>query len=418
MFHRDAVTTVGSQVGIQIIGLVTGIVVARWLGPIGRGELAAIIAWVSMLTYFGNMGLPVAYTYAAAREPSRAYQLLGNELIAVLIQWPTLIIIGLVVLWLAFHGHNQHLIGLAAIYLCLYVPLNLVTIYTNSIQQGLGRYNGFNAVRLCVPISYLAGIAALAVLGHRTVAGVLSANIFGNFITLVLALSLVIPLAQKVGSTNRVFSLSALLQDARYGISAHLGSIQPFNALRVDVLILSLLVTNHDLGLYMIALAGAGLIRAQGTALGMVVMPEVAKHNSREEQRKIIKQFGVYAVLLGAFMAAVVFIWAMPLIKFIYGDAFAGAASTLRLLVLVAICASLYRILSDGLRGMGQPLAATIAELLSLLVGAPAIYVLGSIRGIDGAAIGVGLASFASLFAALVAIFRPVSHTLKGEIRA
>ena len=43
MVRKSALITLGSQGGIQLIGLPTGILVARYLGPEGRGELATVI---------------------------------------------------------------------------------------------------------------------------------------------------------------------------------------------------------------------------------------------------------------------------------------------------------------------------------------------------------------------------------------
>jgi O-antigen/teichoic acid export membrane protein len=72
--RADAILTLGAQFAIQLVGLITGVLAARYLGPSGRGELATVIVWVTMIVYVGNLGLPVAYTYAAAREPERIRQ--------------------------------------------------------------------------------------------------------------------------------------------------------------------------------------------------------------------------------------------------------------------------------------------------------------------------------------------------------
>lgn len=407
--RRNSLITLGGQLGIQAIGLVTGILVARFLGPDSRGELAAVIAWVSMVSYLGNLGLPVAYTYAAAREPDRSRQLMGNGLLAVLVQWPALILVGLAVLTLSLSHYEAQTQQLAVIYLCLYVPLNLLTLYINAIQQGGGQYGRFNAVRLCVPVSYLAGLTVLLLADRMTVGGALAANLFSNLATLLLSLILVAPLVRTRQEGHKLFNIAALKGDLRYGLSAHLGTIQPFDGLRVDVLLLTLLLTAHDLGIYMAALAGAALIKAQGIALGMVVMPEVAKRANHKAQRMIVMRFAGFALLLGTLTGAVAFIWAEQLVGLIYGEKFTGAASTLRILVLGAIVASLYRVLADGLRGMGQPISGTVAELVSLAVGVPAILLLASSDGADGAAIAVALASVGALAVAVRALLRTSS---------
>ncbi|MDY6828718.1 MAG: oligosaccharide flippase family protein [Pseudomonadota bacterium] len=405
MARKSAFITLGTQVGIQSIGLVTGILVARFLGPEGRGELAAVVVWVSMIAYLGNLGLPAASAYAAARDAGRVRTLMGNGFVAVLVQWPLLAGVGLLVLYLALDGYTDLLQQLAVAYLCLYIPLNLLTLYANATQQGLGHYARFNAVRLCVPVSYLVGLGMLVWLEQFTVAGVLAANLFSNFVTLLLALGLLLPRA-RVATRRRWIDLPALRRDLRYGLSAHIGMLQPFTGLQVDVLLLTLLLPAHDLGLYMAALAGAGLIRAQGVALGMVAMPEVARQKESAGQFRTVVRFASFAALFGGATALFLAWWAQPLVALAYGDAFSGAASALRLLALGALTASLNRVLADGLRGMGRPLSGTAAELASLAVGVPAILVLAPSGGAEGASLATVLASASALAITAWSLYR------------
>jgi O-antigen/teichoic acid export membrane protein len=210
--------------------------------------------------------------------------------------------------------------------------------------------------------------------------------------------------------------VSALRRDVRYGLSAHIGTLQPFNSLRIDVLLLTMLLTSHDLGLYMAALAGAGLIKAQGLALGMVVMPEVAKRSDGSAQRRVIVRFAAVALLLGGATASVTLVWAGPLVELVYGSQFSAAATPLRLLVLGAVAASLHRVLADGLRGMGRPLSGTAAELASFAVGVPAILLLAPSGGANGAAIAVGLASAAALAVSVRALIRAPSLSAESSM--
>lgn len=402
--RKDALITLGTQLSIQATGLVTGILVARLLGPAGRGELVAIMAWVSMIVYLGTCGLPAAFTYAGAREPHRVRQLLANGALAVLVQWPMLFLIGWVVLAPVFAKQGTQAFDLSLYYMCVYIPLHLLVLYVSAVLQGAGRYRGFNLVRLCAPLSYLLGLLALLFIGQVTVAAALQVHLLSNLLTLALSLAFISTLVRQRGQDQAILDVAGLWRDARYGISAHLGTLQPFNGLRIDVLLLTLLLPIHDLGLYTAALAGAGLIKAQGMALGMVVMPEVARLPDPEAQRRLVLRFGGLSLLLGGATAAIVLVWAGPLIELVYGRAFEGAVPALRLLVLAAVAASLYRVLADGLRGMGRPLRGTTAELASLAVGIPAIFFLVPSNGAQGGAIAVGLASMAALSVAAVTL--------------
>src|SRR5262245_59610672 len=60
------VTTAAASAVILGCGIVTGLIAARSLGPAGRGELATITVWASVLLYAGTFGLPEAVAYFSA----------------------------------------------------------------------------------------------------------------------------------------------------------------------------------------------------------------------------------------------------------------------------------------------------------------------------------------------------------------
>ena len=115
------------------------------------------------------------------------------------------------------------------------------------------------------------------------------------------------------------------------------------------------------------------------------------------KQLKVVKKIGGFSLLIGLMTAGIALIWAEPLVNLVYGDAFIGAAPILRLLVVGGVAASLYRVLADGLRGMGKPLQATKVEVISLFFGVPSIYLITKISGVTGAAAAVSLTSLISL---------------------
>jgi O-antigen/teichoic acid export membrane protein len=405
---KNAVGTLASQIAIQAIGLITGILVARLLGPEGRGEVAAVIAWASVITYLGDLGLPIAYTYAAAREPARRRQLLGNALVATPVQWLLLGVGGMLVLQVALARHGQSVVHIATLYLWAYIPLNLVTRYVNAIQQGTGNYLAFNAVRLCVPASYLAFLTLIIGVGMGSVQGVLICNLLSFAVTALVALGFALKYIKQLRPSRvaQWIDPRGFRRDLRYGLSAHVGTLQPFTNLQLDVLVLTALLSAHDLGLYMVALAGAAVLKAQGNALGLVVLPDIAKQRDRYVQQRLLARYVWIIFLLGGATAILAFAWAEPLVRFIYGSAFESAASILRVTVLGGLAGALYRVISDGLRGMGYPLSSTIVELVGMIIGLASLAVLVPIAGALGAAWAVAATSFCTLLMGIYALFQ------------
>lgn len=62
--------TFATCVLIQGLTVVQGIIIARLLGPVGRGEYAAVILWPSVFAAIGIFGTNVALARAVARRSS------------------------------------------------------------------------------------------------------------------------------------------------------------------------------------------------------------------------------------------------------------------------------------------------------------------------------------------------------------
>ena len=57
-----------------------GIMSARYLLPIGKGELTAVLLWPTLLVTLGSLGLTEAVTYYSATAPERSRAILSSAL--------------------------------------------------------------------------------------------------------------------------------------------------------------------------------------------------------------------------------------------------------------------------------------------------------------------------------------------------
>src|SRR5215510_5738094 len=78
---RPFASTAAANGALAVVGLVTGMLAARLLGPEGRGQLAAAQAWPWFLVTLGSFGLTEAIAYFVARSPSRARAALATGLL-------------------------------------------------------------------------------------------------------------------------------------------------------------------------------------------------------------------------------------------------------------------------------------------------------------------------------------------------
>lgn len=412
--RREAAEGLLSGLYLQGLLLITGILAARLLGPDERGQLALL--WIVVLTIVqvGMAGFPLALTFeiaqgVAARRVLRiAYPVAASQLaVAILVYGLAAVtVLDGSVPWLP-------IVLTAAI-----LPAWLAQGYALAALQGMKSFRALQVLRMLAPTLYTAllvgGIAAGETsLEYVTGAWVVAYSISG-VITLA-ALQRLLPESREESSGDHGPSVKGM---ARFGLAGFLGSVSPTETFRVDQLIVGLVLSTTDLGLYVAALAFCNLPRFLAQGLGLVAYPRVAAETEPERQRSLVWRFTAIGTLAAVLVAAPVVALAEPLMSFAFGDAFASAAPTMQILVggTVFLCAR--RLLSDGLRGAGAPGAGSWAEGLSLVALVPALLVFVPPYGLEGVALALALTYLLSLVYLLVAVNRRGLGLRRSDTRA
>jgi hypothetical protein len=78
---RSAALTYGSYVGVSVLGLVNVLLVARVLGPVGRGDIAFLMAVAGLTAFMFNLSVQEANGNLAGLRPHKTSSLLTNSLL-------------------------------------------------------------------------------------------------------------------------------------------------------------------------------------------------------------------------------------------------------------------------------------------------------------------------------------------------
>jgi O-antigen/teichoic acid export membrane protein len=196
---------------------------------------------------------------------------------------------------------------------------------------------------------------------------------------------------------------AGLLRDIfSYGIRGHIGNLSPIDSLQLDLAAVVILLGAHDAGLYSVAASAAYVVRAQAGALGMVMLPTVAAAKTKIERVVAAERLFRLGLGLTIGLAAAVVLSAPWLVGLLYGSTFGAAVPLVQVLGAGIVAASLRQILGDGLRGLGQPLPATLAELASWLAASVALVLLVPVMGAMGAALAVSIGYAVALAVSIV----------------
>lgn len=394
--RHAVVGSVMSGLGGQFALLISGVLLARGLGPTSRGLLALLLLWPIVLFQIGSLGLPVASAYFIARYPTSARAIVGTLIRTTILQCTLLVGVHVVIVVLLVHGRDPTT-QLAGYVTLATVPTVFLQQYSTSILQGQQRFTALNLMRL-VPASGNA-IAAVAVwLVFRSLLGAALFLTVANILVALITAGVAAAQLQKLPGSETV----RLRDLVGFGLSALIGAAYPVETFRVDQAVVGLVVSPEALGIYVASLAFTNLPRFIAQSVGIVAYPHIAAQDPAARRASTWRFFWA-AVTFSAVAVAVLELAVSFLVPLLFGSAFAPAIPIARILLVASLLAAARRILTEGMRGAGHPGAGTVAEVASWLSLAPLMLFLTPAWGLTGVAAAVTASSGLSLLT-LVAI--------------
>jgi O-antigen/teichoic acid export membrane protein len=387
-FLVNILITLGSSVGVTLLGLLTSVLVARTLEPTGRGLMVTILLWPQILVWAGGLSLGYSNIYYGAAEPHARRRLFGNSLWAALILGS---ITGVAALFLLPHfvplNRTQHI--LLEISLVL-LPIGMATDYAVSLLQGTSQFSHLSLVRVISPAVTAVCLLLCWVTHTLTVTSAVVAVWIGGWTSFVLVLHVLI----KAGYFSLRLDKALLRQSFSFSSRIHIGSLAALANGRLDQLLMTALVAPRALGLYAIAVTFSELLRQFAIAVTTVLYPKVAAEATPEIRRETAIRTTRWMLLIGCVGAVCMFFIAPIIVPLLWGSHFSGSIRTLQVLLPGTVALSTGVTMAASLHGAGRPGVSTIAEVASLIVMVPLLYFLLPRMGIFGA----GLASTCGYF--------------------
>ena len=377
----------------QALLVISGVLVARALGPADRGYFALLVVVSSVCTLLGSGGLPTALTYFIARDKGSAKAVVGSLVAPVAVQVAATAVVQFGVMFAFTQGDPQR-VKVAALVSLLLVPGILAQNYGLAILQGQERFLPFNVFRVLPSLVYTAAVLAVFILGVADIvilmamwaAALLSAGI----------LALAVSVRRLPGESQSVSSPSRS-HLFKFGLKSLVGSVSPIDALRLDQAVVGLLLAPITLGYYVVAQAFTNLPRVVAQSVGMVAYPAVASQSSLADRRRAVWRYFLLGVALATFVIGALELVTGRLVEIFFGGEFDSATPIARVLLLATLFMSARRVLTDGVNGLGRPGLGTIAEISSWVLLVPTIAVLLPAYGAVGVALALAISWLVSL---------------------
>ncbi len=364
------------NMGTPLLGFLTAPLQARALGPVGRGNLAAILVPYMIAPYVANLGLQIYGGREAARGRSIG-QLLGTlGALSLLIGLCGAALSPVLAHLIAGHRHVVYVYVLISF---LLLPLTLLGYLLLGLSTGLQRWPAVYAARVVPQIATTIGIVVLFAINRLTVATAATVMLAGGLLAL-------IPLAPGLLRGTRLALNGSMARAAiPFSFRAWLATLASLTNGRLDQLLMTRLAEPRQLGLYAIAATLATFVLAPVTALYTSLFPRVAG-GDREVVARALRVAVAGIVVIGLLMAAVTPFF----VTIVFGSSFHDSIPMVWILLLSDLPLGAATVLSGALVAAGRPGIPALAEASALVITVPGlILLLPSLGGIGAALVSV-----------------------------
>ncbi len=398
LFTLQATGTLFYQGLSLVFNFFLNVIIARSLGPAGKGLFSVYILIPSLLSMLLTLSIDESNVYFASKGyrirdiflTNFFYTLLASGMLfAAFTSSPTIFS------YFFKNIGNQYLFSAILITPFFLFFRNIRTIFLGANRVGI--FNFLDTLRIGI---LLLLVYFMLFFEGKKVHYALQAINYHIMLASAFALFAIIPLF-KEGDIH--IPLKKLLgKELRYGIRAYLGITMNFFNRRLDVFILNYFKTPYEVGIYSISTAMAELIWKIPNSIATPLFPHVARQK-REESIKftlLITRFTFFLIVIVAIFMAWI---GKPFILIVFGKNFIPSFSPFLWLLPGVIFLSIGRVLSAFFHGINKPEYGSFFTIISVTFTVILDFLLIPLYGAKGAAIASTIAySVSGLIATLL----------------
>jgi len=373
--------TFTTRITIIILSLITGIIIARTLGPEGRGIFAIAMVIGSMGVQFTNLGLHSSNTLYVARNPNLLGSLLGNSLFISFSLGLAATFIG----WLIFNIFPQlaPLEGPILFTALLWIPFGLLYLFLQNLLIGLQEFRTFNKIELG------AKIFNISLLGLLIFFDLVSPLTIFIVALLTLPFSFIISLFKLIKHLkNRItISWSTFSMALPYGIKSYIGSLLWYLLLRIDLFMINNILGEGSAGIYDVAFNMSEIFYILPGTIAMVLFPKLSAINNVKEKWALARKVCVGMVITLIIITIISTLLAEFIIGTLFGKPFIAATSVFILLMIGKIIISINSIFSYFVASIHVPISSVPFNITLVIINIGLNLFMIKNYGLEGAAL-------------------------------
>jgi O-antigen/teichoic acid export membrane protein len=361
-----------------VMNLATGILSARFLGPTGRAEQAAILVGVGIFPALLSFGLPIAIQFKLRTTPAAQERLVSTATILAIGFGLLCVAASYFILPRMLTPYSSTVLHVAQLFM-LGAPFVVLYNVFNGVLQARSRFAEANVSQYAPLLIALIALSSLAVAHQLT--PITSATTYQ--LTSILATcwlwTVVKPKLSIVGFREAAWGLMS------FGLRSYITDILGTLQVQIDTVLVISLLSPKSMGLYAIALSSARLSDLFSGVIVTVLFPKAASL-PRREMLELTNRVGrlTFAVVLPTLILNII---TLPyLLPAFFGMAFASAVPVAQVLALTFILNGTGYVIGQAFLAAAKPGVIAMIQASSLVFAVPLLLYLIPHFGLLGAA--------------------------------
>lgn len=418
IWRSDTAALMLANLATAGLGLITGVITARVLGPSGRGDLAVVLFWPSVLTSLLDAPVMESVAIRTARNPNGGAPAVSSGIVLSVAGSIVAGAVGWLLMPVLLSEAQQGLLASSRLAL-LFVPCSLLSSVPLGFLLGQRQFRAVALIKVSNVLLYGTSLAMLVVVGLGTVTAIMWLTVAARVVpTVICVLPMLRPRIVRPG------------KDEIVGHAREAGAIQGARAAFVlsssqDRVFANWTLSQASIGLWQVVAALISVMPFVSQAISQKLLANVA----RSEGGSSAEVYAAYvrAVVVTAAVAGVTMLLTPVVVPALYGADFAGAIGPSMIAAVGAIVSAGTLVLQVAGRAARRARETIESEVLAMTGMAIAALPLASVLGITGLALaflvgrGIALAWIGYRMAPSLIVryrdFLPVSHGFVSAAR-
>jgi O-antigen/teichoic acid export membrane protein len=378
--RRNVLETYGTRVLVVVLTFATAVVIARELGPTGRGLYAVAATLGAIGAQFGNLGLHASNIYYVAKDRTLLPALVGNTLAVVLV---ACLVAGLSGIGFVFWPTLSPVHGTLLLLALASVPIGLAYLLTQGLLLGVNEVRAYNNIECGGKLFALTLICILALIHCGTVELLFSATLLSVVATFLWALFRL----RRVSAEPPKLSLAVFRQSIDIGVRAYTIAFFGFLLLRIDLLMVKYMLGATEAGYYSISQVLAENTMMFPVVVGLLLFPKLSALREREERLQLANKAVLVTAALMLPAVVIAALAAAPIISIAFGRNFLPAVPPFAWLMPGSYFLGIETVMVQLLNSEGFPPIIVVAWIVDTIINIALNFWAIPRHGITGASV-------------------------------